>query len=178
MATVLVRQRGDIVTDGVLPEAGNDHSASVARELAAGEASRRIELDSVRGGTLVIELEGDEPAWFLPAVQACAELLHLPQDWNSYGARPIDPAAVASALQLLLNIMHPDTPLPLFIPTNRGGIHLEWHTHGMDLEVEQLSKDQLYIYGEDHQHGTEWEEESTSDLEPLRACLAELAHRS
>src|SRR5262249_32739886 len=138
---------------------------------------RRIELDSARGTKLVIELIDDEPDWLAPTVKTMAQLLHLSEDWDSDGARPIDPQAAADALTLLDATMSPDTPPPIVSPTNRGGIQLEWHTRGIDLEVERKSPTCVYVFHEDHRRGTEWEGELETDLTRLASYLAELARR-
>lgn len=140
---------------------------------------RHIELESTRGARLVVKIpsDGELPGWVMPAVEKMAERLTLPENWNSYGARPIDPAALASALLLLDQIMHATTPAPLVIPTSRGGIQLEWHMRGIDLEVEAISPSRVNVFYEDQVDRIEWEKELSSDLAPLVGALAELSHR-
>lgn len=60
------------------------------------------------------------------------ELLELPQGWDSYGASTIDPKAVDAASRLLDVLDHD----PAVIPCNHGGVQLEWHRDGLELEVE------------------------------------------
>src|SRR5712692_6489754 len=69
------------------------------------------------------------------AVQALAELLTLPSGWNSHRAKPIDAGNVARAIGLLVALMQEGTPAPAVVPTVRGGVQLEWHTQGMDIEI-------------------------------------------
>src|SRR5947209_2702348 len=80
-----------------------------------------------------------------------AGLLDLPPNWNSHGARPIDLKAVEFALNVLLQTMQPDTPLPTVVPLPRGGIQMEWHLSGIDFEVAVSSSGQfsLYLEGSD-----------------------------
>jgi hypothetical protein len=126
---------------------------------------------------LIIEGEDEELTWFRPTVQALAELLSLSENWDSYGARPIDLEMVRSALQLLAETMRANTPPPIVVPTHRGGIQLEWHTRGVDLEVDILSPGRICLSYEDHQTGDEWEGELTSDLTRLSNALLKLARR-
>ena len=51
-------------------------------------------------------------------------LLALEANWNSYGALPIAPSAVATVEQFAT------------VPTNHGGINLEIHRNGYDIEIE------------------------------------------
>jgi hypothetical protein len=76
------------------------------------------------------------PDWLPEAEEALRKLLSLPQNWNSYGALPIQPQNVQSAIQLLEKLVRSDTPRPIVTPTVRGGVQLEWHTRGIDLEIE------------------------------------------
>jgi hypothetical protein len=55
------------------------------------------------------------------------ELRELQANWDSYGASPIDPACIKSA-QLFLERIN-------IVPCCDGGVSLEWHTHGYDLEL-------------------------------------------
>lgn len=130
---------------------------------------------AVPGGRLIIERENEEPVWLMPTVQAMGELLSLPENWDSYGAHSINPAAVTFALQLLSETMRTDTPAPAVVPTSRGGVQLEWHTRGIDLEIEIQSPGRIYVSYEDHQQDTEWEGELTSDLARLGSFMSELS---
>jgi hypothetical protein len=56
------------------------------------------------------------------------ELRGLQPGWDSYGAPPISEAAIQSA-QAFLSRMD-------ITPCSDGGVQLEWHTYGFDLEVE------------------------------------------
>jgi hypothetical protein len=133
---------------------------------------------SVPGGKLIVEGEGEEPPWFMPTVQALVELLYLPKDWDSYGAWPINPEAVRSALQLLSETMRADTPAPTVVPTNRRSVQLEWHTWGIDLEIELQSPGHIHVSYEDQRSEDEWEIDLTSDLTQLSDAISELSRRS
>ena len=77
------------------------------------------------------------PPWLTTsAVGIIRELLDLPAGWNSYGAKPVDAAAAAAALNLLVRSCKSSTPEPAIVPTNAGGTQIEWHTQGVDLELE------------------------------------------
>ena len=118
------------------------------------------------------------PGWLLPALRQMVQVLELSPNWNSHGARTVEPAAVYSALKILLQTTRADTPVPRVVPTPHGGIHLEWNTRGIDLEVEPLPDGRVYVYYEDARTGTEWERELRSDLAPLTKALVELSSRS
>jgi hypothetical protein len=55
------------------------------------------------------------------------ELRALQKGWDSYDADPISEAAIRSAKEFLSRMD--------ITPCNDGGVQLEWHTHGFDLEL-------------------------------------------
>ena len=126
--------------------------------------------------------EGEAPAWVNPpwvepTVQALEELLMLPPGWDSYGALAVDPTHVEAALRVLYLVMREDTPKPSIAPTNRGGVQVEWHERGIDLELETLSAHRLRVSYEDLRTDTEWDREVGADLTPLIQCVACLSSR-
>lgn len=127
------------------------------------------------GGTLVLDVGFDPPAWLAPTAQALVDLLDLPYGWDSYGASPVGRSHVDAALQVLSRIMRRDSPAPAVVPTNRGGVQLEWHTGGIDLEIETLSTQRLLVSFEDATAGTAWEGEIVSNLTPLVEYIGRLS---
>ena len=126
-------------------------------------------------GELVLVIDLDPPSWLAPTVQALVDLLGLPAGWDSYRARPVDRLHVDAALQVLLRTMRRDTPAPSVVPTNRGSVQLEWHTAGIDLEIETLSTQRLLVSFEDSTTGTEWEREIVANLTPIVECIRRLS---
>jgi hypothetical protein len=118
-----------------------------------------------------------EPAWFKPTVERLKHLLQLREDWDSYGAAPVDPRAARKALQLLALTTSLATPAPAVVPTVRGGLQLEWHQPDVDLEVEVPPSGPLRMTYENFVEGREWEGELRSNLAPLVEALAQLSRR-
>lgn len=125
-------------------------------------------------GELVVSTVGEPPEWLSAAASELVGLLHLAPNWDSYGAHPIAPGQVVSALRVLTSIMKDETPPPTIVPTNRGGVQLEWHTRGFDLEIETISTQSYLVSFEDSSTGEEWERVVTSDFAPLVACIERL----
>ncbi len=124
-----------------------------------------------------IRAEGEEPAWLMPTLESMARMLTLPPNWDSYGAHRVKPSSLVSAFELLAVTMRSETPVPLVVPTSRGGVQLEWHTRGVDLEIEIESPGRSYVRYEDHREGATWEGEITSDLTPLADYIGMLSRR-
>jgi hypothetical protein len=110
---------------------------------------------------------GEPPPWLRAAVEALGAILGLPDNWDSYGAVSVDPEAVCHTVYLMSEIMRPDTPLPSVVPTNIGGIQLEWHVNGVDLEIEIVSRHRVAVWSRDLRTEEEWEEDLVTDLSRL-----------
>ncbi len=138
---------------------------------------RHYALRAWNGDRMEIDAEGKPPAWLEPVLAELRELLRLPPDWNSYRARPIAARAALAAIELLLQAMPEGLPLPAIVPTVRGGVQLEWHRRGVDLEIEALPDGRYSVAFEDERSGRSWEYEGVPDIEPAKAALAELGGR-
>jgi|GEM_PF-7100624 len=113
-------------------------------------------------GEFVIRPRPDN--WIVPALQKVSELGFLPPNWNSYGARPIRPEIAQVAIGLLLNVLLPGDPLPAVVPTARGGIMLEWHEAGVDLEIDIRSPNVIHVWLEYDGRSEEIEQASVQEI--------------
>jgi hypothetical protein len=93
------------------------------------------------------------PHGLISAVQRMIELLELPPGWNSYNAKPIRKENVNFALSILGRTMRADTPPPTVIPMVRGGVQLEWHIGGINLEISIYSPSEGSFFAENVSSG-------------------------
>ncbi|MGH9833350.1 MAG: hypothetical protein ACREBD_11345 [Blastocatellia bacterium] len=77
--------------------------------------------------------------WLLTALRKIAELAKLQENWDSYGSRPIQGAAIERTIELLRELSKFDLPLPQIFPVPGGGIQLEWQNAKCELEIEVRS---------------------------------------
>jgi hypothetical protein len=124
---------------------------------------------------LIVEWEGEEPAWVEASLNALAESLALPANWDSYGAHRVDLNSVASAGQALCLIMRSDTIPPTVVPTPDGAIQLEWHTRGLDLEIEVSPLGRAYVFCRDQTGDTQWEGDLRFNLSRIQDVMARLS---
>ncbi|MBM3735917.1 MAG: hypothetical protein FJW39_09045 [Acidobacteria bacterium] len=85
---------------------------------------------------------------FEKSVDAVVALLRLPPGWNSYSAKPVSRECAEEAIRLLDELLEFNTPLPSVVPTVRGGIQLEWHTGGVNIEVYVNSSQDVSFFAE------------------------------
>jgi hypothetical protein len=129
-------------------------------------------------GTSTIAVYEQLPWWSRAAMERISRLGELKANWDSYGGRPIDPYCAMAAIQFVLSVLGPSIPTPAIVPLNRGGIQLEWHRRGVDLEVAVLSPVRYRVLFEDEESGEEIEQLIATDFQPLTALLARISHET
>lgn len=69
-------------------------------------------------------------------VQRLRGFTSLTPDWDSYGAEPIAPTAIAAAEKLLLRVVRTFGIRPdIVAPLATGGVHLEWSGEEAEIDV-------------------------------------------
>ena len=74
--------------------------------------------------------------WELYVLEKFATLLKLKLNFDSYGSKRVCSFLFSPAWSFLCSVMHTDSALPDIIPCNDGGIAIEWHINGHDVEIE------------------------------------------
>ncbi|HWQ36013.1 MAG TPA: hypothetical protein VNQ79_24435 [Blastocatellia bacterium] len=76
--------------------------------------------------------------WLRKAQKRIQELAALPENWDSYGSRPIQPAAIKGAGDLIALLSQLRSAQPEIFPVPGGGIQLELHNRQREIEIEIL----------------------------------------
>jgi hypothetical protein len=101
------------------------------------------------------------------------QLALLPNDWNGYGACPIDPEVIRAASKFI-NLLPDDTiSAPQIVPMTQGRLQFEWHRGHRTLELELETPTLIHYLKFDEDRGIE--EEATLPVDDL-ARLVELVH--
>jgi len=81
--------------------------------------------------------------WLAEALSKLKTVSELPNDWDGYGS----PATLAELHQNVLLFLYcleiEDIPVPYICPISGGGIQIEWHFRGRELEVEFMEQDTI-----------------------------------
>jgi hypothetical protein len=81
-----------------------------------------------------VATEGDASAeWVKSSAQRLTAFLALEPRADR---RRVTARAVKQAFRLLKSLGSPGVPAPALIPTFRGGVQVEWHTRGVDVEID------------------------------------------
>ncbi len=130
------------------------------------------------GGECVGPIQGGSSPWVMPTITALAALLQLRAGWDTRGSPPIQVAYAKSALDVIFAVMRDNTPAPSVVPTSRGGVQIEWHTRGIDLEVEFETPYLIRGFFEDHRAGQSWEKDLSIDQNALVQAITVLSQRT
>lgn len=106
-----------------------------------------------------------------PVIQRAAELARLPRGWNSYDASPISAAVLQRTLGFLLEYVASGVDHPALVPTVRGGLQLEWHDNGVDVEVEITPDGSVSFFAEDGTTGETDDVSLTGNEDRMRQWL-------
>jgi hypothetical protein len=92
-----------------------------------------------------------ERRWQIEVQKHLLNYVKMPKGWDSYNAPPVGWDAGMFALSILNDIMRPRTPIPQVVPSTAGGVQLEWHQKGIDLELHITGPYQCELWFQDHQ---------------------------
>ena len=72
----------------------------------------------------------------LEALNRVLGYVELEQNWNSYGADPVDREVIIRVARKLIELHRRGEPMPWVVPTPNGGLCLEWEKGKVYAEVE------------------------------------------
>ncbi len=118
------------------------------------------------------------PEWWPTAIKKITALMNLQENWDSYGAKPINVNLVHAGVNLLQEISTNEVPEPSIVPTSTGSLQFEWHTAGIDFELELISSTKIHAYFEDESTGMEWEDILDYDISSITGAIDLLVSRN
>ncbi len=119
-----------------------------------------------------------EPKWHQAVFEQLHDVSRLDEGWDGFGAGPIRRDVVTFTAHVLDQIMLPTAPPPQVTPMSHGGLMLEWHENGIDLEIEIEKPGRLWVSFEDHIEHIEHEGPMTVDLQQLLMPISKLTKQS
>ncbi len=73
-------------------------------------------------------------------------LFALPAGWDDPSAEEVTLEAVRGAVSVLAAVAGEATPPPQLFPLRDGGIQVEWHVGGNDIEIEVNGAGEAYVF--------------------------------
>jgi hypothetical protein len=89
--------------------------------------------------------------WQVEVQKHLAKYVKMPPSWDSYSAPRIGLDTAMFALVILEDVMRSRTPIPQVVPSGSGGVQLEWHQKGVDLELHIAGPYHCELWFQDHQ---------------------------
>ena len=117
------------------------------------------------------------PIWLVSTSDRVIELVRLPLGWDGHDGRPANFDVADFAVQFLLQTLELDGPAPLVVPLSYGGLQLEWHERGIDLEIEVEAPNRIFVSFEDRESGEAFEQEFSTDYTEVTRIMRILASR-
>ena len=134
----------------------------------------RFKCASSSSNASAISCEAADPAWLMPTVQSFGDLLQLPSNWDGYGAAQIQGQIARKAIQVLVEVMEHDAPAPSVVPLSDGGIQIEWHRLGRNLEIEFPADEPPGFYYYEDNSELESEGQVSRNYDRIQAYIADL----
>jgi len=171
---MLTDRRNDITTVRVLPRS----TGLTTRDVMIPKPGVAVLV--VESGSVVRHMQYSVPnipgpAWLIPTIERSGYLLLLPFNWDLDASPPIEPATIQQALNVLFMFMGERSAAPQWTPTREGGVQLDWHANGIDLEIE-ISVETPggnAVFKDNGCEGADWDGAIGANLEKLRRIFNE-----
>lgn len=118
---------------------------------------------------VTIEVYQPEPTWLYPALARLQHLSRLGDNWDTYGGSPVADEAVFTALSVIARLLKDESVPPVIVPTSQGGVQLEWHRVGDEVEIRVTPDGEIsaFRFNEGDGKMDEIEQVSLTDLSRL-----------
>lgn len=116
-------------------------------------------------------------AWSERVMSKLGELVNLPIGWDGYRGRGVEFSIAYFAANLLQNIYVPGAPCPSLVPGSDGSVQIEWHSHGLDIELDILGVNQVNCIKVEVASGEDEEANLTTDFKIVRGWVEDMAGR-
>jgi hypothetical protein len=104
--------------------------------------------------------------------QSLQELRGFKENWDGYGAAPLDPQNLDAALRFIDSLPDDAALTPMVVPMTRGRVQLEWHRGNRLLELEFETPTTIHYLQWDSDQGIETEDIISADeVDALKGLL-------
>ena len=148
-----------------------------AQKLPARRSQRRLLTDpvfaklSLSSSEIAVVVPQPEPAWLYQVLDRLKHLSLLGENWDSYNGQSPSDESIFGALVVISRVLSPESRVPAIVPLSEGGIQIEWHGDGEELEIHVHSDGRISAFRFDEQAGEAYEVDDVgaSDLSRLLA---------
>jgi hypothetical protein len=122
-----------------------------------------------------------QPAqWYAVVESQLGWISSLRENWDGYGAAPVDHAAIRRAWRFLREVMPVDAIAPDIGPTKVGLLQFDWHTDTADLEIRMRPAGEFAVSFDDiRSPERSWEDlVAIDDLRRVSEAIREISGRA
>lgn len=119
-------------------------------------------------------LSAPQPTWIAPVSERLQAILSLPAAWDGHEAKRPDTWHAAEAFGFMRRLMVEATALPSIVPLADGGVQIEWHRGGLDVEATFTAGPDRGLYFADLSTGYEFEGPVDAGIGVLRELIVRL----
>ncbi len=109
--------------------------------------------------------------WMQHAIDRLGHLCRLRRGWDGHNGLPANKSTALFASSVIGSLMLPNIPAPSIMPLSYGGIQVEWHRNGWDIEIEIAGPNQVFVYTRELTSGIEQEFSGGANLSRLRQII-------
>jgi hypothetical protein len=136
----------------------------------SGSQQRRVPNDQT-----VFQDSQQSLAWADKVGDRLATLLQLPQGWDGHNGRPVSRSTASYAMHVIAKLVGPGVPAPSIVAGSYGGLQIEWHRKGWDIEFEIIAPNNIFALARNVATGEEEETKVETDLNALQQFVARIA---
>ncbi|MEX2151716.1 MAG: hypothetical protein WD825_00150 [Gemmatimonadaceae bacterium] len=126
---------------------------------------------TLRSSEVRVEVHHPEPAWLYPVLDRLQHLSKLVEGWDSYGGQPPTDKSIFGALAVISQVLKYESAAPPIVPLSEGGVQVEWHGGGEELEIRVGPNGEISAFRFDERagRGEEIDQVALSNLSRLLA---------
>ena len=113
--------------------------------------------------------------WRDAAFARLLQLGNLQTGWDGHYGKPLDEGISTMAAALLERFESWRAPMPAIMPLSDGGVQIEWHRKGWDIEIEMVSKGEINVFAHDILNGVEDNFLLSDDVDRVKSILKKIS---
>lgn len=103
-------------------------------------------------------IESPSLKWWSKITNRMKVLLNLEVGWDGYRGKPVSFENAIFALKVLETVCPNTAPEPQIVPGSNGDLQIEWHIHGVDIELDILAPNKVNFWISNAETGEEGKE--------------------
>jgi hypothetical protein len=145
-------------------------------ERTSGTSSTAQPRPARSSGSQIVAFSQTRTDWQPFAARRLNEIIRLPVGWDGHQGKPVNATIASYSYNLLEALLTmPAVPMPSITPLSYGGLVLEWHRRGWDVEIEIDAPASHHLFAHELASGEEWESWLGPQLTQLQGIIKRIS---